>query len=222
MTDAPALGWSPDRPHPSAAWAPLLERSPVRVELGCGASKTSPLAVGIDLRELPGVDLVGDAVEVLRSCPSGRVDEIHSEHFLEHLSDPSALLTEAARVLRPGGTLVAVVPHFSNPWFYSDPTHHAFFGLYTLSYWVHDPLLKRRVPHYGEPLPFDLRDVRLVFKSGPPFYGRHAVKKALTWWVNRSVWTREFYEEVLSPSFPCYEVCFRLERRAEGSPGSTA
>src|SRR6185312_2948084 len=37
-------------------------------------------------------------------------------------------------VLEPGGEFRAVVPHFSNLHFYSDPTHRTFFGLYTFSY----------------------------------------------------------------------------------------
>ena len=76
---------------------------------------------------------------------------IHSEHFLEHIPDAEGLVREAARVLEPGGSSRAVVPHFSNPHFYSDPPTAPSSGLYTFSYWVRvgavaptDPAVRRR------------------------------------------------------------------------------
>jgi ubiquinone/menaquinone biosynthesis C-methylase UbiE len=189
-----------------------LGREPLFLELGCGPSKRDPDAVGIDVLDLPGVDVVGDALEVLRSLPPGSVAGIYSEHFLEHVADPEAVLVEAARVLRPGGTFTAVVPHFSNPYFYSDPTHRVHFGLYTFAYWIADSPFRRRVPRYRTPLPFGYVAVLHVFKSTRPFYLRHAVKKALSWWVHRSRWTQELYEENLCWLLPCYEIRHVLRR----------
>jgi len=119
---------------------------------------------------------------------------------------------EMCRVLRPGGHLEIVVPHFSNPYFASDPTHRRAFGLYTFSYLTADAPLRRQVPHYGEVLPVRLERVVLGFKSTPPFYGRHALKRAVGLVVNLSRWTREFYEENLVYLVPCYELRFRLVR----------
>jgi ubiquinone/menaquinone biosynthesis C-methylase UbiE len=193
--------------------AGCLRRLPLRLELGCASSKRDDGAVGVDLLDLPGVDVVGDALAVLRSLSPSTVDSIYSEHFLEHVPDPEAVVVESARVLRPGGTFTAVVPHFSNPYFYSDPTHRAPFGLYTFCYWVAESPFRRQVPHYREPLPLAYERVEHVFKSGRPFYGRHAVKKALSWWVNRSRWTQELYEENLCWLLPCYEIRHVLRRR---------
>jgi hypothetical protein len=55
-----------------------LSQRPLVLELGCGGTKRFPEPVGIDLLELPGVDVVGDALEVLRSLPDGSVRAIHS------------------------------------------------------------------------------------------------------------------------------------------------
>lgn len=190
----------------------LLDRHPLQIELGCGPNKRRSDAVGIDMLDLPGVDLVGDAINCLHAFPSGSVDGIYSEHFLEHLDDPRALVDEACRVLRPGGEFRAVVPHFSNPYFYSDPTHRAFYGLYTFSYWVADDGFRRKVPRYEEAVPMQLVGVELAFKSSRPFYVRHALKKAATFWVNWGRWTQEFYEENLTSLFPCYELTYVLRR----------
>ncbi len=191
---------------------PLLDRRPLHLELGCGLAKRNPTAVGIDLLDLAGVDIVADVLDVLRSLPDACVTSIYSEHFLEHLDDPLQLLREAARVLQPAGEFRAVIPHFSNPAFYSDPTHRAFFGLYTFGYWVRSTPFRRQVPHYIEPLPFALIRTRYVFKSSRPFYARHALKKVASAWVNRSRWTQEFYEEHLCWLMPCYELDSTIRR----------
>jgi ubiquinone/menaquinone biosynthesis C-methylase UbiE len=189
-----------------------LDGRPLHLELGCGSDKRNPDAVGVDMLDLPGVDVVGDAVKILESLPDGSVASISSEHFMEHVDDPLALMREAARVLEPGGEFRATIPHFSNPAFYSDPTHRSFYGLYTFAYWAQSSPFRRRVPQYIDPLPLDLVSARHVFKSSRPFYVRHGLKKATSWWVNLSPWTQEFYEEHLCWLMPCYEVEFVLRR----------
>lgn len=190
-----------------------LDRSPLRLELGCGGVKRFGESVGVDILADPAVDIVADALLALQSFPDGAVDEIYSEHFMEHIEDPRRILAESARVLRPGGSFRAVIPHFSNPWFYSDPTHRSFFGLYTFAYWVETTTFRRKVPQYDNPLPFDLVGARHVFKSSRPFFVRHAAKKAVSWWVNLNSWTQEFYEEAFSALLPCHEIDYTLCRR---------
>lgn len=191
----------------------LTARKPLVLELGCGPRKRDSKAVGIDVLDLPGVDIVDDARAALEKFPDGSVDAIYSEHFLEHLEDPRRLLAEAARVLRPGGSFRAVVPHFSNPYFYSDPTHRAFYGLYTFGYWVERTPFRRNVPQYTTPIPLQLVSARLTFQSSRPFYARHALKKAATFWVNWCRWTQEFYEENLTTWIAVYEIDYILVRQ---------
>lgn len=189
-----------------------LNVSPLHLELGCGGAKRRQDAVGVDVLDLPGVDVVADALEVLRELPAGSVDSIYSEHFLEHLTDPHALLRESTRVLKPGARFTAVIPHYSNPIFYSDPTHRTFFGLYTFGYWIRETPFRRQTPHYEQPLPLRLETVRFGFKAGRPFPVRHALVMLLGSWVNLSRWTQEFYEFHLCWILPCWEVRFDLMR----------
>jgi hypothetical protein len=128
------------------------------------------------------------------------------------------MLDELARALRPGALLEVVVPHFSNPYFYSDPTHRSTFGLYSFSYLSSDAILRRKVPSYVRNEAFALRSVALGFKSSPPFYGRYAFKRAVGVLVNLGRWPREFYEENLCYLVPCYEVRFVLQRIASSPP----
>lgn len=194
----------------------ILDRLPtlpcVSLELGCGNRKRNPDSIGIDALDYECVDLVGDVFEVLGALPDGTVDEVYSSHFFEHVSDVPRLLNELARVLKAGGRLAITVPHFSNPYFYSDITHRASFGLYSMSYFSIDRQLTRRVPSYQRELLYELQAVRLVFKSSPPFYLRHAIKKLVGALVNINNYTRELYEEMFCHWFPCYEVQYELRR----------
>jgi SAM-dependent methyltransferase len=58
-----------------------------------------------------------DAIEFLADSEAGSVDFITAVNFLEHFpkDDLLELLRQAGRVLRPGGTLVAMVPNAVSP-----------------------------------------------------------------------------------------------------------
>lgn len=182
------------------------------IELGCGPRKADPMAIGIDLLDFEGVDLVGDVFEVLAEFPSGSVNQVYSAHFFEHMPDLPRLLHEMARVLAPGCRATVVVPHFSNPFYYSDPTHRTPFGLYSLAYFCEQKLFTRTIPRYGTEIQLHLEQVSLGFKSYPPRYFRHAAKRLCGALVNSSMFMREFYEENLCWLLPCYEVRYQLRR----------
>jgi len=190
----------------------LASRQYVGLELGCGNRKRNPDFIGTDLLDYECVDIVGDVYEVLRALPEGGVDEVFSSHFVEHVPDVPLLLAELSRVLKKDGKLVIIVPHFSNPYHYSDLTHKAFFGLYSMSYFSKDPHLSRKVPTYQRELNFLIEDIRLGFKSSPPFYFRHALKKIVGVFVNLNFYTKELYEEMFCYLFPCYEIRYELRR----------
>lgn len=190
----------------------ISQRASVKLDLGCGPRKLDDSFVGIDMLDYPCVDIVGDIFEVLARIPDAVVDEIYSSHFFEHVPDTSRLLSELARVVKAGGSVVIVAPHFSNPHFYSDFTHRVFFGLYSMSYLAQDEILWRKVPTYQQDLKFSIVDIRLNFKSSPPFYIRHAFKKVFGLLVNLNSYTKELYEEMFCYLFPCYEVRYELKR----------
>jgi len=180
------------------------------LELGCGTQKRSPESIGIDLLDLPCVDLVGDVYEVLAVIPSRRVSSISSEHFFEHLPDLDRVLAECARVLEPNGRMSVTVPHFSNPYFYSDPTHRAFFGLYSFAYLADTSIFRRIVPRYSEGYGFRLDDVVLVFR-GERSTALSSIWNALLFkTVNSTRRAQEFYESKLSRLIACYEVTYHL------------
>lgn len=191
----------------------LSSIKPLAIELGCGNSKVDPNAIGVDMLDYEGVDLVGDVYEVLSRIPAGVADKISSRHFFEHVSDLQLLVRETARVLRPGGEMEVMVPHFSNPYFYSDPTHHSFFGLYSFSYLATDDIFRRKVPNYYGAFDFELVDAELIFRSEYPFRVRNRLKRMVGKVINSSRFMQEYYEEMISPVLPCYEIRFLLRKK---------
>ncbi|MBG1233234.1 class I SAM-dependent methyltransferase [Aestuariivirga litoralis] len=196
----------------------LKQRAEVKIELGCGPTKQDKDALGIDILDYPGVDLIGDVYEVLKAFPASSVDSVYARHFIEHVPDVIMLLDELERIVKPGGTLHFIAPHFSNPYFYSDPTHKTYFGLYTFCYLAECKLFKRTVPNYKRELRFTVTDVKLGFKSSSAFPVRYALKRMWHYIFNATNYLREFHEENLCYLIPCYEVEYFLTRRPSSAP----
>jgi SAM-dependent methyltransferase len=182
------------------------------LELGCGARKRHTDAIGIDALDYPDVDIVGDIYEVLARFPFESVDAVYSYHFVEHVVDIFKLLSELARIVKPHGYVEFVAPHFSNPYFYSDPTHRSWFGLYTFCYFASDSPFARHVPTYGRKLDFRIDKVDLIFKSPGPFIFRYGIKRIVGSIFNSCTYLKELYEENFCYLFPCYEVRYILRR----------
>ena len=184
----------------------------VVIEMGCGQKKRRPEAIGIDALDYPDVGIVGDIYEALAQFPDASVDEVYSYHFIEHVPDVPKLLSELARIVKPNGYAEFVAPHFSNPYFYSDPTHRSFFGLYTFCYYASESPFARWVPTYEFKAQFKIAGVDLIFKSGRPFYFRHGIKILVGKLFNSCNYMKELYEENFCYLFPCFELSYKLRR----------
>jgi ubiquinone/menaquinone biosynthesis C-methylase UbiE len=181
------------------------------LELGCGNHKQISNSIGIDMLDYEAVDIVGDVYSVLSQIPDKSISAVYSFHFFEHINDVTLLLEEISRILIDGGLLEVVVPHFSNPYFYSDYTHKIFYGLYSFSYLAIDNFFTRKTPTYQKDLKIEITNVKLGFKSSREFPVRYGIKKFILEQIfNSSIWMKEFYEENLCYIFPCYEIKFTL------------
>jgi len=180
----------------------------VEVELGCGPYKKKGV-IGIDSLTAEGVDIVANIEEGLAFIPDNSVDVLTSKHFLEHIQNLEFLISEIHRVLKPGGKHIAIVPHFSNAYYYSDITHKKFFGLYTFDYYAtEESKLKRKVPSFYQTKKFRIVKRKLVFKS--PFLIRNYFKRVIQMLVNMGDYTREYYEECMTGIISCSEIYFEM------------
>ncbi len=185
---------------------------PVVLDLGCGERKRSG-RIGIDRVDLPQVDIVADLEAGLPFLPDRSVDEIHCRSVLEHIENFERLLAEMMRVLKDSGRACLFVPHFSNPYYYSDYTHKRPFGLYTFYYFAdpeHQP--RRKVPAFYTDIRVEILSLKLKFRS--PVRILHWSRKLVGAIINLHPALQEFYEAGLCYLVPCdgLEVILRPAR----------
>ena len=85
----------------------------LRVELGAGVapiSGTFPEVLATDVVPGPGLDRVIDAQDI--DLPDGSVRALYGQNCFHHLPDPLRFLTEAERVVAPGGGVVLIEPYY--------------------------------------------------------------------------------------------------------------
>lgn len=136
-----AGGFNPTWQRHVAAYALCAEHLPLGrvLDLGAGVGHSAELlapreSVGVDsdpgaLEGQPRETVVAD----MRSLPfeNGSFASVLSVHSLEHVPDPETVVTEAARVVQPGGTVIFVTPNrltFARADEIIDPYHHVEFS----------------------------------------------------------------------------------------------
>lgn len=185
-----------------------MKKQGVNLNVGCGAQRLEGF-LGLDIRVDAGTAVVCDLTDFL-PLADGSVDHIYSKSFLEHVDDLEFVLSEFRRVLKSGSSLYIYVPHWSNPFYFSDYTHRRFFGLATFDYFARPgEHVFRAVPVYTN-IFFQTERVRLLFQS--PFRWLNWLMKGFQWLVNKRPSWQLFYEYHLSSFVPCYAIEYSLRR----------
>lgn len=189
-----------------------------RLNLGAGNKYLSGF-INVDfydahqiLSAKPYTLISSDCLEYLKGLASGSVSEVYSRHFLEHLSPSqiTELLNEISRVCLPNAPITIIVPHWSNPHYYSDPSHKTPFGLYSASYWCSNKYFFRKVPSYAHCDTFRLCKVSIRFKS---LFRQFRIFDVISNIIfNRNPLVQEFHEWYLSSFTKPYEVSFSIVR----------
>lgn len=125
-------------PAPKTPGAKLLE-------LGSGSGVTLARMQSLGW-EVAGVEVDPEAVKAARArgvkvyqgdlpsqkFPDNTFDAVFSSHVIEHLHDPAAVVSECARIVRPGGLVVLLTPNIESlghrkygvAWIGLDPPRH--------------------------------------------------------------------------------------------------
>jgi SAM-dependent methyltransferase len=96
--------------------------------------------VTLDMYENHGVDVVHDLRVRPLPFPDDTFNEIHAYDVLEHLGQQGDFVSFFAewsewwRILKPGGHMFAISPHWSSPWAWGDPGHTRVYGPECISF----------------------------------------------------------------------------------------
>jgi SAM-dependent methyltransferase len=194
-------------------WLPQ-DREAHCLDLGCGCGETLYLleregfrhTVGVNLcqeeleqarLEVKGQRIHADVLDYLRQSQTASVDFMTALNFLEHLSKDMLLtiLTEARRVLRPGGTLIAMVPNAISP--FSGVTRH-----WDLTHeWAFVP------NNFQQLVALTGFDAHVEFREcGPAIHGLFSAVRYLLWQIIRAGIATYFLIEVGNPKGGIYTM----------------
>lgn len=134
----------------------VAEKGGILLDIGCGANK-NPNMVGIDVRALPGVDIVWNIEEVPWPLPDECVLTSVMSHVYEHINPAGGkvleVMNEIWRITKVGGQLAISMPYGWSFGYIQDPTHCNPANEATWQYF--DP----RFPLYGiyHPRPWEIQ-----------------------------------------------------------------
>lgn len=174
----------------------IAQGRPLKLNLGSGYDRRGNFYC-LDHLPLEGVDIVADLNKPLVKLPDNSVEYIYSRHVLEHIDQLLPLLDEIYRVTKTDGTIEIIVPHFSNPYYYSDPTHVRSFGLYSMHYFVSSDKQTqfRKVPSFYSETRFLIKEIYI------DFYRYSIVDKIIFPFIskviNLNIQMQDFYERRL-------------------------
>lgn len=112
----------------------LRQAAGVRLDIGCGANK-QPNFIGIDVQELPGVDIVHDVNIHPWPLPDECATGAMCSHLVEHIPPVAfrpdgrtwfpfiEFMDEVWRILKPDGQFAISCPHGWSAGYLQDPTH---------------------------------------------------------------------------------------------------
>lgn len=112
----------------------------IRLDIGCGANK-QPNFVGMDIQDLPGVDIIHDLEIYPWPIPDERVIVAVCHHVLEHINPHKGgvirFMNEVWRILKPDAKIAITMPHGASDGYLQDPTHCN--AMNENSFWYFDP-----------------------------------------------------------------------------------
>ena len=107
------------------------------LDVGCGINK-HPGAIGIDWNPRSVADVICDLNWFPYPFADGAFDRLRAVHLIEHVSDVIRSVEEFHRLVRPGGTIYIVTPHYTDFSSFCDPTHRWHLNSFSFRYFGED------------------------------------------------------------------------------------
>ena len=188
----------------------LVVGKPIKLELGCGLNPRKDF-YALDFVEMEGLDIVADLNQPLELLPDNCCEYIYSNHVFEHIQEFLPLMREIYRIARPNATIEIIVPHFSNVYGYSDPTHVRFFGLYSMYYFAsreNQPSF-RKVHSFYTDIRFEVTSIQIEFMKLSIL--DKLIAPIFIKFVNINIHTQDFYERRLANFFHAQQIKYILK-----------
>ena len=102
----------------------LKSKSQLWLDVGCGEFK-QPDCIGMDIRRVPGVDVVHDCEVVPWPFSDRTFTRVIMSHLVEHLKPWLIIniIDDVWRILKPDGILMLAMPYAGSFGHWQDPTH---------------------------------------------------------------------------------------------------
>ena len=107
------------------------------LDVGCGVNKR-PGAIGVDRNPASRADVIADLDRFPWPFRDSSFDALYASHVIEHVADVVRTMEEFHRVVRPGGEIRIITPHYTDFSSFCDPTHRWHLNSFSLRYFGED------------------------------------------------------------------------------------
>ena len=107
------------------------------LDVGCGINKKAG-AVGVDRNLASRADVIADLDRFPYPFRDSAFDGLQAVHVIEHLSDVIRSMEEFHRLVRGGGEVFIVTPHYTDFSSFCDPTHKSHLNSFIFRYFGED------------------------------------------------------------------------------------
>lgn len=127
----------------------------IMLDVGCGNDKHEG-CVGLDIRKLPGVDIVHDMEKTPYPLEDESCLSIIARHVVEHINPHKhgfiKVMDEWWRLMKPEGRLMITTPYAGSVGFWADPTHCNGLNEVTITYFC--PQHPGKLYYFYQPKPW--------------------------------------------------------------------
>jgi SAM-dependent methyltransferase len=107
------------------------------LDVGCGINKLKG-SIGIDRNPASRADVLCDLDRFPYPFRDSSFDALQAVHVIEHVSDVIRTMEEFHRLVRDGGEVYIVTPHYTDFSSFCDPTHRWHLNSFSLRYFGAD------------------------------------------------------------------------------------